>query len=173
MRLPTIEAVLFIALFMLPASVSAQSARAYFKELKEANTFNHYKDEYVCFRDDDSPGFVVVATIGDVMEHMKKAGETAGVKDLAHAKDGLIVETYYKGVSSGTNIFEIGKRDTPSSDTKDYSYEFAGEHPGKVLYSINWATGRYREQVFMYEKSRTISAAEGSGKCELIHTVQP
>jgi len=39
----------------------AQTARDYFNELKAAQTFNHYKDEYICFRDDDVPSFAVVA----------------------------------------------------------------------------------------------------------------
>jgi len=157
----------------ISVSVSAQSARDYFKELKEANTLNHYKDEYVCFRDDNIPSFAVVAKIADIIEHMRKSGDQVGVKDLAAAKDGLIVETYYKGVGNGGNIFDIAKRADPSGDSKDYSYEFGGKNPGKILYSINWATRRYRERVFIYQKSRTIPASEGSGRCELIHPIQP
>lgn len=154
-------------------SVAAQSARGYFKELKQANAFNHYGDEYVCFRDDDVPSFAVVAKIADIIDHMKTAGNKAGVKDLEQAKGGLTVETYYKGVSNGTNVFDAQKSDVQSGDSKDYSYTFARKNPGKILYSINWATGRYRLRIFMYQKSRTIPAAEGSGKCELIHPVQP
>lgn len=49
------------------AAVSAQqgkephTARDYFNELKAANNFNHYKDTYVCFADDDAPSFAVIA----------------------------------------------------------------------------------------------------------------
>lgn len=158
----------------LSISVSAQTARDYFKELKAANTFNHYKDEYVCFRDDDVPSFAVVAKIADIIDHMKNSGDTAGAKDLAAAKGGLIVETYYKGVGNGTNIFELAKREDSNGDSKDYSYEFAGKNPGKAVYSINWATGRYVLRVYMYQKSKSIPASgEGSGRCELIHPVQP
>lgn len=153
--------------------VTAQSARGYFKELKQANAFNHYGDEYVCFRDDDVPSFAVVAKIDDIIDRMKTAGNKAGVKDLEKAKGGLTVETYYKGVSNGTDVFDARERDVQSGDSKDYSYKFAAKNPGKILYSINWATGRYRLRIFMYQKSRTIPAVEGSGKCELIHPTQP
>lgn len=154
---------------VLAAPSTAQTAREYFTELKAANTFNHYKDEYVCFRDDDVPSFAVVAKIDDIIDHMKKSGETTGAKDLTAAKGGLIVETYYKGVSNKADIFDPAKRDDSLGNTKDYSYEFAGKTPGKILYSINWATGRYRERVYMYQKSKAVPAVEGSGKCELIH----
>jgi hypothetical protein len=102
-----------------------------------------------------------------MIEHMKDNGNKAGVKVLQSEKDGLVVETYYKGVSSGVNVFEYDKND----DGSNYSFEFAGKNPGKTQYSINWTTGRYLMRVFMYEKSRAVAAAEGSGKCELIHRV--
>jgi hypothetical protein len=157
----------------LTTSTSAQSARDYFKELKAANTFNHYKDEYVCFRDDDVPTFAVVAKIADMMDQMKKSGNKTGAKELALAKDGLTVESYYKGVGSGTNIFDLVKREDSNGDSKDYSYEFGGKTQGKIVYSINWATGRYLMRVYMYQQSRHIAANEGSGRCELIHPAQP
>jgi hypothetical protein len=162
-----------VLVLVLAVPSSAQTARDYFKELKAANTFDHYKDEYVCFRDDDTPSFAIVAKVSDVIEHMKQNGDTAGIENLQAAKTALIVETYYKGVSSGTNIFDLAKREDSSGDSKDYSYEFAGKNPGKMLYSINWATGRYLLRVYMYEKSRTVASAEGSGRCELIHPGQP
>jgi hypothetical protein len=155
--------------FGLTVSASAQTAHDYFKELKEANTFNHYKDEYVCFRDDDVPTFTVIAKVSDIIESMKQNSNTKGAKDLAAAKDGLIVESFYKGVSSGTNIFDLVKKVDQNGDSEEYNYEFAGKNPGKMVYSINWATGRYLQRVYMYQKSRTLAAAEGSGKCELIH----
>jgi len=40
---------------------------------------------------------------------------------------------------------------------------------GRMLYTINWATGRYRLQVFDLDKNKDIADAEDSGKCELIH----
>lgn len=156
----------------LSVSASAQTAQEYFKELKAANTFNHYSDEYVCFRDDDVPSFAVVAKVVDVIEHMKQNGEKAS-ENLQAARNSLIVETYYKGVSSGTKIFDLTKRHDSFGDSKDYSFEFGGKHPGKMLYSINWATGRYLLRVYMYEKSGTVASAEGSGRCELIHPGQP
>ncbi len=158
--------------FILAFPSSAQTARDYFKELKAANTFNHYKDEYVCFRDDDVPSFAVVAKVSDVIEHMKKNNDTVGIKELQATKESILLETYYKGVSSGSNVFYPEKREDTFGDNKDYGFEFAGKHPGKMVYSINWATGRYLQRVYMFEKSRSIATKEGSGKCELIHPGQ-
>jgi hypothetical protein len=149
-------------------SSPAQTAHDYFNELKVANTFNHYKDEYVCFRDDDVPSFAVVAKASDVIEHMKNAGDVDGVKALAPAKDSLFVQIYYKGVGSEQYIYEPVKKD-PTADSKEYSYAFGGQAPGKMVYSINWATGRYLQHLYIYQQSRTIPAKEGSGKCEPIH----
>ena len=56
-------------------STPAQTAHDYFQELKAANTFSHYKDEYVCFHDDDVPSFAVIAKGSDVIDMMKKNGD--------------------------------------------------------------------------------------------------
>ncbi len=162
--------ILFVFL-AVALSTPAQTAHDYFNELKGANTFNHYKDEYVCFRDDDIPTFAVIARGSDVIDMMKKNGEK-GTKMMLPAKDSLFVQTYYKGVGSEEYLYEPVKKDAPADDTnKDYSLEFKGPYPGKMVYSINWATGRYLLRVFMFQKSRTIPAEEGAGKCELIHPV--
>ena len=162
----------FLFLFLAVAlSTPAQTARDYFKELKAANSFNHYKDEYVCFPDDDIPSFTIIAKGGDVIDMMKKNGET-GLKMMLPAKDSLFVKTYYKGVGSEDYLYEPVKKEIADDVNKAYSIEFKGPMPGKMVYSINWATGRYLLRVFMFQKSRTIPAKEGGGKCELIHPVQ-
>lgn len=145
-----------------------RTAHDYFNELKAANTFNRYKDEYVCFRDDDVPTFIVVAKVSDVIEMMKKSGET-GTNVMSLEKDGLFVTPYYKGVVSEDYLYESVKKAIADEVNKDYSVEFGKPMPGKMVYSINWATGRYLQRVFIFQKSRTIPASEGSGKCELIH----
>ena len=146
-------------------------ARDYFNELKAANTFSHYKDEYVCFRDDDVPTFMVVAKGSDVIEMKKKAGDLAGSRQLADSKDLLFLQSYYKGVASEEFIYEPAKKDV-ADDNREYSIEFKSPFPDKMVYTINWATGRYLQRVYMYQKSRTIPSKEGSGKCELIHPKQ-
>jgi hypothetical protein len=165
---------IFTALLCLGLAfvAAAQTARDYFNELKAANTFNHYKDEYVCFPEGDKPSFAIIAKVSDVMEDMKKAGDAAGVKTMALAKDSLLVKTYYKGVGSDDYMYDPVKKDIADEVNKDYSIEFKGPMPGKMVYSINWATGRYMLRVFMFQKSRTIPAAETAGKCELIHPVR-
>ena len=149
----------------------AQTAHDYFRELKAANTFNHHKDEYVCFPDDDKFSFAIMAKGSDVIDMMKKNGEK-GLKVMLPAKDSLFVKTYYKGVGSEDYLYEPVKKDITDEVNKDYSIEFKGPGPGKMVYSINWATGRYVLRVFMFQKSRTIAAAETAGKCELIHPDQ-
>jgi len=162
----------FLLVFLAVAmSTPAQTARDYFKELKAANTFNHYKDEYVCFPEDDTPSFAIIAKVSDVMEHMKQAGDAAGVKTMALAKDSLLVKTYYKGVGSDDYMYDPVKK-VQTDDSKEYFIEFKAPSPGKMVYSINWATGRYLLRVFMFQKSRTIPAAETARRCELIHPVQ-
>jgi hypothetical protein len=153
-------------------SVSAQTARDYFNELKAANTFNRYQDEFVCFRDDDVPTFVVIAKISDVIEDMKKAGNTDDIKTMLQAKDSLLVQTYYKGVASDEYIYEPVKKQVADDVNRDYSLEFKGPKPSKMVYSINWTTDRYLLRVYIFEQSRTIPASEGSGRCELIHPKQ-
>jgi hypothetical protein len=162
----------FLFVFLaVTLSTPAQTAHDYFKELKAANTFNHYKDEYVCFRDDDVPTFAIIAKGSDVINMMKRNGET-GLKMMLPAKDSLFVKTYYKGVGSEDYLYEPVKRDVTDEVNKDYSIEFKKPMPGKMVYSINWTTGRYLLHVFMFQKSRTVPAESGAGKCELIHPAQ-
>ena len=156
-------------IFLLPMALRAQTGRDYFNELKTTNTttkaLNHYSDEYVCFDDENGPGFAVIAKAADVIEHMKDNGATAGAKLLAQVKTGLFVTTYYKGVPNGeAALYEgVGKEGT------DYRLLFNAPFHGKTVYSINWATGRYRFQVFDLDYNKTLPAGEKSGKCELIH----
>lgn len=162
---------LALAILAVIQSTTAQTARDYFRELKTANSFNHYKDEYVCFRDDDVPSFAIVARGDDVIANKKKAGDSAGARALGPAKNSLFVQTFYKGVGSEEYIYESVKKDVADEVNKDYSIEFKSPMPGKMVYSVNWATGRYLLRVFMFQKSRTVPANEAAGKCELIHPV--
>jgi hypothetical protein len=65
--------IILLSFLCLANVAQAQTAREYFNELKAANAFNRYSDEYVCFRDDDVPSFVVIARGSSIIEHMKKA----------------------------------------------------------------------------------------------------
>ena len=155
-------------ILMSAASTFAQdkatpSAREYYNELKAANNFSHYKDIYVCFRDDDVPSFVVMGRGSDIIEEMKKVGE-APSKEILQAKNFLFVETYYKGVSNKIELFSpVGK------DGTDYDIEFKSPIHGRMVYSISWITGRYRMMLYALDHSKTLPANEDSGKCELIH----
>ena len=79
-------------------------------------------------------------------------------------KDLLFLQSYYKGVASEEFIYEPAKKDV-ADDNREYSIEFKSPFPDKMVYTINWATGRYLQRVYMYQKSRTIPSKEGSGKC--------
>lgn len=162
----------WVLLFLgLPLSLSAQTAREYFDELKGANTFTRYKDIYACFPDDEKPSFAVVAPVSDVIAEMKKSGDADAAKLLAEAKDGLFVQTYYKGVGSQEYLYDLVKKNL-NDDNKEYQIEFKSPMPGKMTYSINWGTGRYLLAVYMFQRSRVVPAAQSSGKCELIHPTQ-
>ena len=150
---------------LVVCSLDAGADRArIFQRTKDTNAFNHYKDEYVCFRDDDTPSFVVVAKIARMIEHMKQAGETPG-KELYEAKDDLFEQSYHKRVatSQGDLYTHVGK------DGTNYDLEFMKPFHGRVVYSITWLTGRYRYLLYELDHSKTLRAVESSGKCEVIH----
>ena len=157
---------------VLAVSTSGQTARDYFNELKTANTFNHYKDEQVCFPDEDVPSFAIIAKVSDVIEDMKKTGNASGLKKLMQAKASLLVQTFHKGVASNGYIYDPVKKDQ-TDEHRDYSMEFKSPKPGRMVYSINWTTGRYLLRMYIFQKSRTIPAKEESGRCELIYPEKP
>ena len=80
------------------------TGRDYFNELRDANAFNHYADEYVCLPDEDKGNFTVIARTKDI-EKMKAANSKAGEKPKPLG-DELVEQTYYKGVASGTTLFD-------------------------------------------------------------------
>ncbi len=160
--------IILLSFLCLANVAQAQTAREYFNELKAANALNRYSDEYVCFRDDDVPTFVVIARVSKIIEHMKKAGITPG-KDILEAKDDMFLQTYYKGVASGGG--ELYQQ-VPKTDS-EYDIEFMKPLHGRIIYSINWLTGRYRYLLYDLDDSNTLPTLESSGKCELIHPNVP
>jgi hypothetical protein len=146
------------------AQETAHTARDYFNELNSANAFNRYADEYVCFSDDSTPSFAVVSTGASIIERMKKNGDTNGPKALLKTKDYLFVKKYYKGVAGEQEIYA-----PTGTQESAYFVEFKEPLHGKMVYAINWVTGRYRLYVYALDHSRTVPASEASGKCELIH----
>jgi hypothetical protein len=141
------------------------TARDYYDELKAANNFNQYNDTYVCFRDDDVPSFAVISRGSDIIDEMNESGHTPE-KAVVQAKDALFVEIYFKGVANKLQPYApvVGKEGT------DWYFEFSSPAHGKIVYSINWKTGRYRMLTYALDYNKTLPADESSGKCELIHT---
>jgi hypothetical protein len=164
-----------IVFFMIALSTAAQTqtGRDYFNELKATNAstkaLNHYNDEYVCFDDDNKPGFAVIAKVEDVIDQMKSTGNESGAKLLKQMKTGLFVQTYYKGVVNGEMAWYV----PVGNEGTDFRILYDAPFRGKSEYSINWATGRYRFRVYALDYSKTTPAGEASGKCELIHPSQP
>jgi len=143
---------------------TTQTARQYFNEMRDANSFTSGTDKYVCFRDDDVPSFVVVAAAEDVVAQLIQLGKETAAKDVAKmAQDGLFLRTYFKGVASG---------ETQIYDKIDGDYRLDFDAPlkhGRMVYQINWRTGRYRVKLYALDSSKDVPAYEASGKCELIH----
>jgi len=141
------------------------SGRDYFNELRGAQGFIHYTDEYVCFHaEDGEPGFTVIAKGADVIEMLKHNGEEVTAQKMAPLKNVLIVQTYYKGTDYKLRVYK--------KDNADESYSFEFDEPilhGKMTYSINWLTGLYRLKVFSLDQSQTVPILTTAGKCELIH----
>ena len=172
--------VILRAATLLAALLAAQqppsnpvTARDYYNELKAANEFKTYGDEYVCFYDDDVPSFLVAARGEDVVQLRESNGERI-TKDFRAAATGhLFYKTYYKGVLTA-NAEEM----PPVKDASSYSnvsYQTIFTHRDNktkftITYTVNWATGRIRMTV----ETGTIgtqgySMNERFGKCEFIH----
>jgi len=145
---------------------TAQSARGYFNELRDANAFNHYGDEYVCFPDEDKGGFAIVARTKDIDKMIAANNKGAKPKSLG---DTLVVQPYFKGVASDAQILDKVNKDSDA----EWSLEFKAPMHGKIVYRINWVTGRYRLMVYALDHSKTVPADEISGRCELIHPSSP
>lgn len=158
-----------VALVLLTVPVVAQdkppmTARDYFNELKAANQFNHYSDTFVCFRDDDSPSFAVISRGSDIIDEMKQAGHTPE-KAVLTAKNELFVQTYFKGVANSLVPYDP----VPGKEGTDWDVEFGKPLHGRIVYSINWKTGRYRMLTYVLDYNKNVPADESSGKCEPIH----
>ena len=150
------------------AQGNPQTARDYFNEPRDANAFNHYGDEYVCFPDEDKGSFAVVARTKDIEKMSAANDKKKGVKPKSLG-DALVVHPYFKGVATGPQILD--KEEKNSDDA--WGVEFKSPMHGKAVYRINWITGRYRYLIYALDHSKTIPAAEISGKCELIHPWSP
>jgi hypothetical protein len=138
------------------------TARDYFVELRDLNTFDKYYDKYACFNDTDEPWFTVMSTAKDMRDAMTRSGNAKNAKVFAKM-EGILVQTYYKGVASNAEpdfYHQIAEG--------HYSLNFdAKTSIRQQVYAINWRTGRFRSQ--MFSRNSSIPAVEVSGKCELIH----
>ncbi|MFL6437701.1 MAG: hypothetical protein ACJ71Q_08990 [Terriglobales bacterium] len=152
-----------LVLLMSPMQGFGQTAREYFDELVKANSLNTYQDEYACFRDDEVPSFAVVSTADSVRSKWKQNG--VKIPKGFEKDQGLFLKTYYKGIANKAKLFD--------KDGDEYSLTFNVKDQKnahmKMVYTINWDTGRYRMRLYELSSSKTMPAYEVSGKCELIH----
>src|SRR5438128_6139923 len=88
---------------------TVQTSRGYFNELRDANAFNHYGDEYVCFPEKENGGFAIVARTKDIDKMLAANNKGVVPKSLG---DALVVRPYFKGVSSGTQILDKLDKDS-------------------------------------------------------------
>lgn len=95
---------------------------------------------------------------------MKQAGHTPE-KAVLLAKNELFVQTYFKGVANTLDPYDP----VPGKEGTDWDIEFGKPLHGRIVYSINWKTGRYRMLTYALDYNKTVPAAESSGKCEPIH----
>jgi hypothetical protein len=154
-----------MALTALSFAMPQMTARDYYKELRDAGGLNRYKDEYACFADgDDNQMFMLVAKVSDTIAAMKDAHEDHGAEVLESYKKSILIAYVTKGVEGRQWVFE--------PEDSDYSMVFETPYPGKMKYSANWTTGRYRLQVYDKRKSTVNPVMEDTGKCELIHPNQ-
>jgi len=157
----------FIMFAVGVAASQDMTGREYFNELKAANVFNHFSDEYVCFHDDNGPGFATMAKGADMVADSMKV-PTGTEKERKTFLKSIFVRTYYKGVANG----DLGMFEPVGTEGTAYSLEANKPMHVKMVYNVNWTTGRFRLQVYALEHSSTVPAGETSGRCELIHDKQ-
>jgi hypothetical protein len=152
------------------------TARDFYEELKAANEFKTYADEYVCFYDDDIPSFLVAAKGEDSLLLMAANGEKV-TKETGTVKGHLFYKTYYKGVLTGDLEEMPPKKDSQSGDNISYQDKAIlrdSKATMTITYNVNWATGRIRFTVEAGTPGvRGYSNHERYGKCEFIHPETP
>jgi hypothetical protein len=159
----TIATALTFAALLVGSALAQLAARDYYNELKTAHAFGRYADEYVCFNDEEAVSFAVLGRASDMIANgMEMPNGTAA--DQKAFLGFLFVRNYVKGVEGDTNVYQrVG-------ESTRYDIEFnAPIHNGRMVYSMNWVTGRYVLQVFAQDKSKSVPVASTGGKCEFIH----
>jgi hypothetical protein len=110
-----------------------------------------------------------MSTTDSILQRMKRSGESISRAMAQEMKGGLSVQTYFKGVANKVIIYDEEKNTEGADHT--YSIEFGSPFHGKMVYQINWTTGRYRLKVLAANKA--VPASEAAGQCELIHPEVP
>jgi hypothetical protein len=143
-------------------ALPSMSARDYYNELRSAGALNHYVDEYACFSDEEHGTFVVMSKGKAMLQRMRELGNEDGAKAMSEGKNLLFVQSYNHGVANDLLMYDP---DDPTGS--NFSVTFEKPFHGKMAYSINWTTGRYKLQLSYLDLK--LPAIIGYGKCELIH----
>ena len=148
--------------------VQGQTARDYFKELKQAGEFLHTPAaQYVCFADSENGNFAVIGKGDYVLDVLASIGTSpkGTTSETKSFRASMLVRTYNHGVANG----DVQVYDAGDQKGVDYGIEFTSPIHGKMVYSINWTTGRYLLRIYALDHSKTVPAFFGSGKCELVY----
>ncbi len=146
------------------------TARDYYHEPYEAGGLDNLADEYVCFRDDNVPTFILIAKGEDLKENLTTLGVFSKLPPQARSyldKAPLFYVSYNKGISNGTEYFSL-------NDSGDEYIENLGipEQSSKKLMEltvtlrVNWQTLRYKHGI---EKTGVPGLLyEETGRCEVV-----
>lgn len=153
-------------LFSFSLSVEALTAHQYFEELLSKNTFLGHKNKYVCFPDEDTGGFSVLAKKQDNKENIKM---TVRYKKNQRETSGhyLLEQVYAKGKLSEQNIYMKTDKNNEIAWLMKRSFFYHGQ----TIYKINWTTGRYRLLIYGENHMGAIPSYVENGNCELIQPI--
>jgi hypothetical protein len=152
---------LCLAMFSASAGVSAApTAREYYEELKASGAIKPMW-KYACFEDNDQPSFKLMSRVGD-LKASAESGDTAAIQTMQGRENDLVFLPYNKGIEAGLQFFYYQR-----SEQNSYTEEITTPFKGKMTYTFNWSTLRFR--LFVISSGKHVPPPlEITGKCEVI-----
>lgn len=154
---------LWLAIFSASAGIGAPpTAREYYEELKASGAIKSIW-KYGGFEDNDQPSFKLMSKVGDIEAEAKKSGDIAAVQRMQGRENDLVFDPYNKGIEAGLQFFYQDK-----AESNSYSMTITSPFKGKITYTINWSTLRFR--VLLVSSGKHVpQPLDVTGRCELIH----
>jgi hypothetical protein len=154
--------ILCLAMYAAFAGMGASvTAREYYEELKASGGIKSMW-KYACFEDNDQPSFKIMSKVSDIEADAKQSGDSAAVRTMQGRENDLVFDPYNKGIEAGLQFFEQDK-----ADPNAYSRIIKSPFTGKITYTFNWNTLRFRVVVISSGK-HVPAPLDLTGKCELI-----